>query len=470
MPDPKRPNLIKRMLLPKTWKGRTALGTVAVAVVAVVGVGIAYLVSRPHNVSNPTVPFTTPKPTVTTQTTPPKKKAPVNNFLWPFYGYTAQRIHSFTGAKNLYPPFRHGWTLGGNAVMEFAPTIAGNHLYYLDDGATLKSVNTHTGHLQWVTGLGKLSAATPAIDIHSHQLFVGTLSERSSVIGSRGGEFFAVAMHTGKILWRFGVASGTESSPMVVGNSVYFGDQAGTLYALNAHTGRREWMFRTGGAIKGGPAYYDGKLYFGNYAGQFYAVDASNGRKVWSASESGFLSSGNFYATPVVAYGRVYAGNTNGFVYSFSAATGQVAWSINTGAYVYSAAAVQDTPRLGPTVYVGSYTGRIYALNARSGATRWSVNTNDSISGPISIINNVAYFSGVYKHDTTGLNATTGRQVFHFHDGAYGSMVASPHALYMDGHYLLYQWLPAKPANSGAKQNPAKASSHHQHGHRSGNR
>jgi outer membrane protein assembly factor BamB len=439
MATPDRPNLLKRILLPKTWKGRSALGACAVAVVVVIGAGIAYLVSRPHAIHNSHVAFTAP-----TKTTPPPpvKKKVVNNFLWPFYGYTAQRIHSFTGAKNLYPPFRRGWTLGGNAVMEFAPSIAGNHLFYLDDGATIKSVNATKGKLVWMTHLGKLSAETPAIDIKLHRLYAGILSLHGTTIGSVGGEFYSVSMHTGKVLWHFPVPSGTESSPIVIGNSVFFGDQGGTLYSVNARTGHIQWKFQTGAAIKAGPAYSDGKLFFGNYAGGFYAVDAKTGHQVWSASASGFLSSGNFYATPVVAYGRVYAGNTNGYMYSFSAATGQVAWSVSTGAYVYSAAAVQDTPHLGPTVYVGSYTGTIYALNARNGATRWSHNTGDSISGPISIINNVAYFSGVYSHDTTGLNATTGRQVFHFHDGAYGSMVASPHALYLDGHYLLYQFLP----------------------------
>ena len=62
-------------------------------------------------------------------------------------------------------------------------------------------------------------------------------------------------MRSGKILWRFPVSSGTESSPMIVGNSVYFGDQGGTLYSLNIRTGHENWSFPTDGSIKGGPAY-----------------------------------------------------------------------------------------------------------------------------------------------------------------------------------------------------------------------
>ena len=125
-----------------------------------------------------------------------------------------------------------------------------------------------------------------------------------STIGAVGGELAAVSMRSGKILWRFPVSSGTESSPMVVGNSVYFGDQGGTEYSLNIRTGHENWSFSTDGSIKAGAAYDDGNLYFGTYGGSFYAVNAKSGKEVWSASPGG-----EFYSTPAIAYGHVYVGN-----------------------------------------------------------------------------------------------------------------------------------------------------------------
>ena len=119
-------------------------------------------------------------------------------------------------------------------------------------------------------------------------------------------------MRSGKILWRFPVSSGTESSPMIVGNSVYFGDQGGTLYSLNVGTGTRTGPSGPDGSIKAGPAYYGGNLYFGTYGGSFYAVNAKTGSEVWSASPGG-----EFYSTPAIGFGHVYVGNKNGDAYAF---------------------------------------------------------------------------------------------------------------------------------------------------------
>src|SRR5207247_6708961 len=134
------------------------------------------------------------------------------------------------------------------------------------------------------------------------------------------------------------------------------------------------WRYRTGGAVKAGLAYSDGRLFFGDYGGEMTALRASSGRPAWRTGTSGrsFSRSGNFYATPAVAFGRVYAGNTDGFVYSFGASSGKLAWRRSTGGYVYAAPAVADVPGMPPAVFAGSYSGRFFAFDARSGNVLWS--------------------------------------------------------------------------------------------------
>ena len=188
---------------------------------------------------------------------------------------------------------------------------------------------------------------------------------------------------------------------------------------------------------RAGPALADGVLYFGDYAGRAYAINASNGHQVWAVGTNGAhfgFGSGNFYATPAVAFGRVYMGNTDGRVYSFGARTGALAWATGTGAYVYASASVADPPGLGPTVYVGSYDGNLYAFNARSGAIRWRHPAGGKISGSSTVIGNVVYYSDLGTKTTTGLDATTGRTVFSFPDGAFTPVIADYHALYLDGY------------------------------------
>ena len=419
----------------KTW----ALASVLVVIAAAVAAYAIYALGKPGNSYNPKVAFTAPTPTTTT----PAKKGPV--FTVPFYGDGPTRTRDFVGSGDLNNPssLKLAWKFGGNALLEFPVTIWGNNLYLLDDGATVKRVKISTGKQIWAKHVGKLSASSPSLDVAHKELFVSILSLHGSTIGSVNGELAALSMQSGKTLWTFPVPSGTESSPMVVGNSVYFGDQGGTEYSLNVKTGKQNWSFPTGGSIKAGADYYDGNLYFGTYGGSFYAVNAKTGKKVWSASPGG-----EFYSTPAAAYGRIYVGNNNGDAYSFDARSGTIAWSRSLGSYVYSGPAVATIPGLGPTVFIGSYNSDLYALNAKTGATDWSSKlpspVRPGISGSATVVNNVVYASTVYSPGSYGFDARTGKQVWHYADGSYTTVIANQKDLFLMGRYALYKFAPKK--------------------------
>jgi outer membrane protein assembly factor BamB len=435
--------------------------TLAIILTIVAATAVAYGIvelSKSATKSPPVPPTTTaapappppppppPAPPVATTTTPAKHR--VNNFTVPFYGNRQTRDRQFTAIRSLNPPFKLAWRFGGNALLEFPATIWGNNLYLLDDGGTVKRVNITTGKQIWAKHVGKLSAATPSLDVAHKELFVSILSLHSDARGSVDGELAALSMRSGKTLWTFPVPSGTESSPMVVGHSVYFGDQSGTEYSLNIRTGHENWSLSTGGSIKAGAAYHDGNLYFGNYAGSFYAVNAKRGTVAWSASPGG-----EFYSTPAVAYGRVYVGNNDDNAYSFAASDGAIVWTRSLGDYVYSGPAVADTPGLGPTVYIGSYDGDLYALNAANGTLRWAAGVGGAISGSATVVNNTVYVSTVYEKGSYGFNARTGRRVFYFPDGSYTTVLADKNALFLMGKYTLYKFVPhdARVPNSKRK-------------------
>jgi outer membrane protein assembly factor BamB len=420
----------------RTW---LLAGVLVVVAVAVAGYAVHEL-GKPSNTNNNHVAFQT----TTTNTTPAKPK--VNNFAVPFYGGQATRTRDFVSSPNLNHPasLKLAWSFGGNALLEFPGTIWGNNLYVLDDSAALKRINIATGKQIWKRHMGTchgcgLSASTPSLDVARKELFVSVLSLKGSTIGAVGGELAAVSMTSGKTLWTASVPSGTESSPMVVGNSVYFGDQAGTEHSLNVKTGHQNWAFPTGGSIKAGAAYYNGVLYFGNYAGDFYGVKASTGKPVWTASPGG-----EFYSTPAIAYGRVYVGNNNGAAYSFGLTNGAVAWTRTLGGYVYSGPAVATIPGLGPTVFIGSYDGDLYALNAKDGSVRWSAPVPSSgrvgISGSAVVVNNTVYASSVYSKGSYGFNARTGARVWSYPDGSYTPVIADQNALFLMGKYVLYKF------------------------------
>lgn len=456
------------MLSPGSRRARRWLVALAVVVLLIAGAVAFVLLHKPGNVSHPNVPFTTP---TTTATTPPptKKKPPkdvVAHFQWPLYGYNFDRTRAFTGESNLHPPFRVGWRFGGNALIEFPPVIDGHVMYFIDDGATAKAVNTKNGKQIWKTHLGTLSAASPAIAAHQKLIVVPILSDHGSSPG--GGRVAALSMKTGHVVWSRSIPSGTESSPLVSGHSVYLGDQAGTVYGLNLKNGHVEWTFQASGAVKGGPALSGGLLYFGDYAGRAYAIRALNGHRVWSTSTSGSqfgFGSGNFYSTPAVAFGRVYMGNTDGFMYSFAAGNGALAWSHSTGAYVYASPSVADVPGAGPTVYEGSYNGEFYAFNARSGAVRWAHPSGGRISGSSTIVNGVVYYSVLGTRHTIGLNAANGHVEYSYPNGAFTPVVADPKTVYLTGYNVIYQLIPKTSLRSAHKPRHKKPAKHKRPAH-----
>lgn len=451
---------------------RRGLVAVVVLLLALGGTVAVLLAHAPHNVSHPSVEFTTP----TEPGTPPsQKEQAVDNFAWPRYGFDAERTRVFSGGNALEPPFRIGWRFQDYALLEFPPVIYQSRLYLVDDDASAKALDKRTGHKVWETKVGTLAAASPALGIKQGLMYVPVLSTHGHSPGK--GRFVALSMKTGRVVWSKPIPAGTESSPIAWANDVYFGDQGGTVYCLNATTGHVNWTYHAHSAVKGGPALSNGTLYFGDYAGRAYALNAANGHQVWAVTTSGTrfgFGSGNFYATPAVAFGRVYMGNTDGRVYSFASKTGQLAWATGTGAYVYASAAVDDTPGLGPTVYLGSYDGNFYAFNAKSGAIRWKHPAGGKISGSPTIVGNVVYYSNLGKKTSAGLDVRTGRQVFSFPDGAFNPVVADNSTIYLTGYTRLYQLLPRRAdavqqrsANSthAAKHRqpakPAHAGKHH---------
>ncbi|MBV8998579.1 MAG: PQQ-like beta-propeller repeat protein [Solirubrobacterales bacterium] len=435
---------------PGSWRRWLRGGLLAVAVMLVLAGGaVAFVLAHtPHNVSHPNVEFTDPTTTAAPPPAPPAK-AVVDNFAWAWYGFDTARTHVYSGPNPPAPPLRVGWRFEDYALLEFPPVIYQNSLYLIDDDGSAKALDKRTGHKLWETKVGTLAAASPALGISQGLMYVALLSTNPSATQSQvpgKGLLAALSMKTGRIAWEKPIPPGTESSPIVSGNSVYFGDQGGTMYSLGATTGRVNWTYSASGAIKGGPALWDGRLYFGDYSGRAYALNAANGSRMWAVNTSGAdfgFGSGNFYSTPAVAFGRVYMGNTDGRMYSFAANTGQLAWATATGAYVYASAAVQNTPGLGPTVYAGSYDGNLYAFNAQSGSIRWKHPAGGKISGSATIVGNVVYYSNLGKKTTAGLDARTGRQVFFFGDGAFNAVVCDDQgAIYLSGQTMLYQMRP----------------------------
>ncbi len=419
---------------------RRLLGLALAGVLAAVAVVALVVVTRqPGDVSNPQVEFT-PDAAPSAESAPPPQRGSdgASRFAWPQYGFTPQRTSFLPLRRPLRPPYTFSWAVRGSVLLEFPPVAGGRQLFLLKNNGALYGISRRSGRVRFKRKLGYLAASSPA---YRDGVVYVTLLERFK--GAGAGRVAAVSATTGRTLWSRKLASRSESSPIVLGGTLYFGAEDGTVYALRARDGAVRWRYRAGGAVKAGLSFDRGRLFFGDYGGRFHAIRASNGRRLWVTGTSGLrggLASGNFYSTAAVAYGRVFVGNTDGFVYSFAARNGALAWRKRTDGFVYSSPAVAYS-----TVYVGSYDRRLYALDARSGRVRWSRDTGGRVSGGAAVIGDMVFVSTLRKR-TKAYGARTGRPLWDTNKGAFNPAISDGDRIYLVGYSSLFAMKPRESA------------------------
>ena len=64
----------------------------------------------------------------------------------------------------------------------------------------------------------------------------------------------ALNPQTGQPLWTYPAKSRVDSSPVIVGERVFFGTVGGELVALNLNSGEKVWEFVIGAAIIASPS------------------------------------------------------------------------------------------------------------------------------------------------------------------------------------------------------------------------
>ncbi|MDP9016905.1 MAG: PQQ-like beta-propeller repeat protein, partial [Candidatus Eremiobacteraeota bacterium] len=178
------------------------------------------------------------------------------------------------------------WKFRTNQLNRSTPVVANGMLYVGSNNGNLYALNALTGKLKWTfPTVGELSSS-PATD--------------GAVVYFNGGDgnFYAVDALTGARRWRFKAGKTVafpdpypwdffQSSPVIVGDSVYFGSGDGNVYALNRLTGALQWRYLTGGRVRSSPAVSHGVVFVGSMDGNLYALDAGRGTLRWKFKTAG---------------------------------------------------------------------------------------------------------------------------------------------------------------------------------------
>jgi len=76
------------------------------------------------------------------------------------------------------------------------------------------------------------------------------------------------------IKWRYGRSVPARSSPILIGDLLYFVSDGGVVSCIELHNGESVWQQRIGGEFSASPVYVDGRIYFLDHSGKTTVVAA----------------------------------------------------------------------------------------------------------------------------------------------------------------------------------------------------
>lgn len=193
-----------------------------------------------------------------------------------------------------------------------------------DTDDSVYAVNASTGALVWRYRTATVKdadvGAPPAISVPGRNGFgdgVVYVTGKDKVV-------YALDFTTGKLIWKHGLAAGTNSSKgdlagaALVGNQLYVGSDSG-VYALNASTGTQVWHVLPQATFYATPSVTGPSgqqvILIGSNEGNLYALNRANGATLWTRKPAY-----GFWASVAVSQGAFYTEGLDGVLRSYAPA------------------------------------------------------------------------------------------------------------------------------------------------------
>lgn len=245
--------------------------------------------------------------------------------LWCLDALTGERIWAYIGHGDYY--------------MLGPPVVTDDVVYAIETKSYdtfVTALNFSDGSFIWERNLPHKTASSP------------TCSDDFVLITTYLGPFYALARNDGSIVWENTDSEGGfwDTSPVVVGETVFAGGNDSFLHSFNIADGFLNWETEFGYKVECTPCYYDGKLYVGcGYSADrtVACVDAETGSIIWEAY-------GGLHSSMGYASGYCFWGDTSdNTVKCADASTGEIIWSYNTDLSISSPAIVDGVMFIGAT-------------------------------------------------------------------------------------------------------------------------
>ncbi|MBI2820736.1 MAG: PQQ-binding-like beta-propeller repeat protein, partial [Acidobacteria bacterium] len=162
-----------------------------------------------------------------------------------------------------------------------------------------------------------------------------------------------------KLKWSRELGAPIQSTPAVIGNTLFIGAWNGQYHALETKTGEIKWRFDAGVMpeprwklrdIRSSAQYYNGRIYFGTGEGELHCVDAASGKSIWKMRPDPDRET-NISSSPNIYKDRVFIGTSgeHAQIACVDADTGAVRWRFyivpdrdDGGGSVWTAAAIDE--------------------------------------------------------------------------------------------------------------------------------
>lgn len=185
----------------------------------------------------------------------------------------------------------------------------------------LRVINIHDGTQTQQVNLGAYVGASPAIsNLTNFESTSDTPSPHSNSLwrafcGTYGNEVLGIDLTSGDILWQYENPDRQLpffSSAAITKNIVIIGGRDKMVHALSPDRGDKIWTFTAKSRIESSPVIVGNRVFFGTTRGVFIGLDIANGEKVWE-----FETASSIVASPSVADGKIYIGTEDGILYCF---------------------------------------------------------------------------------------------------------------------------------------------------------
>lgn len=197
--------------------------------------------------------------------------------------------------------------------------------------------------------------------------------------GANDGNFYAVSIAQGKVLWSFETKTENLSVPLVADGVVYFYTGTNVVYALDALTGQQLWLYsrvdNSAFSIRGAsrPTLYKDGLYIGFSDGTLVVLNPKTGNLKWEKLLNKNKKFRDLDSNAVFDGDYLYITGYDSKIFCLKAESGDTVWQLDPGGY--GSVAID-----GDLLFYSSSKGQVLALNKKTGNQVWSYKIKEGIS------------------------------------------------------------------------------------------